>query len=97
MQKYGLKVQNRNKTIKLLKYIYNELHPTIDLYETIDTSAKNMYNECEEPQKKRLKVDINLSNKYSNIERECNIFPFKNRYVFNKIRLCVCIHEYIMI
>ncbi|XP_047350931.1 uncharacterized protein MAL8P1.12-like isoform X2 [Vespa velutina] len=75
MQKYGLKIQNRNKNIKLLTYIYKELHPTI---ETIDTSGKNMYNEYEGPQKKRLKVDINLSDKYSNIERECNVSSFKN-------------------
>lgn len=93
MQKYGLKVQTRNKNIKLLTYIYKELHPTIDLCETIDKSVKNMCNEYEEPQKKRQKIDINLSDKSSNIERECNVSPFKNWYVLDKITfVCVCVH-----
>ncbi|KAI4502540.1 hypothetical protein M0802_002452 [Mischocyttarus mexicanus] len=78
MQKYGLKVQNRNKAIKLLTYIYNELHPTIDLSETMDTSTQNMYNEYGESQKKRLKADISLSDKYNNTEYGCSISLLKN-------------------
>ncbi|XP_043501644.1 uncharacterized protein LOC122523826 isoform X2 [Polistes fuscatus] len=77
MEKYGLKVQSRNKTIKLLTYIYNELHPTIDLCKTMDTSAKNMYNEYEEPQKKRKTADISLSDKYNNTEYGCSVTPLK--------------------
>ncbi|KAI4485857.1 hypothetical protein M0804_006346 [Polistes exclamans] len=77
MEKYGLKVQSRNKTIKLLTYIYNELHPTIDLCETMDTSATNMYNDYEEPQKKRKKADISLLDKYNNTEYGCNVTLLK--------------------
>ncbi|EFN82168.1 hypothetical protein EAI_09567 [Harpegnathos saltator] len=33
MKKYGLKVQKRNRAVKLLKYIYNELHPLIPIHE----------------------------------------------------------------
>ncbi|KAK2585520.1 hypothetical protein KPH14_010166 [Odynerus spinipes] len=73
IKKYGLKIQNRKRSIKLLTYIYNELHPTIDSCETPNASIGNIYHDDEKPPRKRQKTDAKLSNKYNNIEYEYNL------------------------
>ncbi|XP_015178904.1 PREDICTED: GRIP and coiled-coil domain-containing protein PFC0235w-like isoform X2 [Polistes dominula] len=72
MEKYGLKNQSRNKTIKLLTYIYNELHPTIDLCETMNTNTQKINNAYEKSQKKRQNADISSSDEDNNTEYECS-------------------------
>ncbi|XP_072743274.1 uncharacterized protein [Anoplolepis gracilipes] len=70
MKKYGLKVQKRNRAVKLLTHIYNELHPLVPIAEI--TSKQKVTeissDEDEGPPSKKRNVDNNSLEKSSNAD-----------------------------
>ncbi|XP_076667757.1 uncharacterized protein LOC143368676 isoform X3 [Andrena cerasifolii] len=55
LNKYGLKLQTRNRAVKLLTYIYNELHPTLcTTPKSVESEFAIISSEDEEPPTKRI-------------------------------------------
>ncbi|XP_076379512.1 uncharacterized protein LOC117221735 isoform X2 [Megalopta genalis] len=67
LHKYGLKMQKRSRAVKLLTYIYNELHPIIPLRsKIIESELVAISSDDEQSAKRRKNNNINESNNYSN-------------------------------
>nr|XP_034173541.1 structure-specific endonuclease subunit SLX4 [Osmia lignaria]XP_034173542.1 structure-specific endonuclease subunit SLX4 [Osmia lignaria]XP_034173543.1 structure-specific endonuclease subunit SLX4 [Osmia lignaria]XP_034173544.1 structure-specific endonuclease subunit SLX4 [Osmia lignaria] len=62
LDKYGLKIQKRERAVKLLTYIYNELHPIINSVSNIESEFTTISSEDEEPPAKRMSYDKNYIN-----------------------------------
>lgn len=75
MRKYGLKVQKRSRAVKLLTYIYNELHPLVP-EKTIGLQVTEISSDEEkEPPSKKRHMDDNSLEKSSNAEESDNELP----------------------
>ncbi|XP_031839237.1 uncharacterized protein LOC116429893 isoform X2 [Nomia melanderi] len=73
LHKYGLKLQKRSRAVKLLTYIYNELHPVIPLTSKKTVSEYVVVNsDDEEPPMKR--------KNYSKNDNDCN-----NDYIYELV------------
>ncbi|XP_015432837.1 PREDICTED: putative uncharacterized protein DDB_G0282133 [Dufourea novaeangliae] len=63
LRKYGLKLQKRSRAIKLLTYIYNELHPTeISISKKVEPVPPVIDSDDEEPPMKRKSYDKSNTN-----------------------------------
>lgn len=75
MKKYGLKIQKRKRAVKLLTYIYNELHPLVSEKTIGEQVTEISSDEDEGPPSKKRHVDDNSSEKSSNAEDSDNELP----------------------
>ncbi|XP_043799369.1 protein PFC0760c-like [Apis laboriosa] len=85
LNKYGLKIQKRKRAIKLLTYIYDELHPTICTSKSVESKVVISTSEDDEPPMKKIynRKDIDcidnydyqlgLSQEYTNKQLSLNI------------------------
>ena len=67
LNKYGLKIQKRKRAVKLLTYIYNELHPTINTSKDIESELTIISSEDDEPPPKKTnkkKDDVDCIHNY---------------------------------
>lgn len=84
MGKYGLKVQKRRRAIKLLNYIYNELHPLIPLDKISTEEEVAEISSDEGPPAKKPNTNNSRVKKTNNAEENDNELPgFQDRYKFN--------------
>lgn len=74
MKKYGLKIQKRSRAVKLLTYIYNELHPLVPEKTIREQVTEISSDEDEGPPMKKRHVDDSLE-KSSNAENSDNELP----------------------
>ncbi|XP_043577650.1 putative uncharacterized protein DDB_G0282133 isoform X2 [Bombus pyrosoma] len=75
LNKYGLKIQKRKRAVKLLTYIYNELHPTINTSKDIESELTIISSEDDEPPMKKTnnkKDDVDCIHNY---ESQLTSFP----------------------
>ncbi|XP_032686038.1 uncharacterized protein LOC116851091 isoform X2 [Odontomachus brunneus] len=71
MKRYGLKVQKRCRTVKLLKHIYNELHPLVPIDEiNTEREIAEVSSDEEGPPAKKLNTNDNSIKKLNNLEDE---------------------------
>ncbi|XP_029666378.1 uncharacterized protein LOC115237462 isoform X2 [Formica exsecta] len=70
MKKYGLKVQKRDRAVKLLTHIYNELHPLVPIAEitSMQEVTEISSDEDEGPPSKKRNVDNNSLEKLCDVE-----------------------------
>ncbi|XP_076280111.1 uncharacterized protein LOC143208969 isoform X2 [Lasioglossum baleicum] len=72
LHRYGLKLQKRSRAVKLLTYIYNELHPTIPLTskkvvsELVLINSDDEEEQATEPAKRRRSYSKDDDNNYNN-------------------------------
>lgn len=66
LNKYGLKIQKRKRAIKLLTYIYDELHPTICTSKSVESKVVISTSEDDEPPMKKIynRKDIDCIDNY---------------------------------
>nr|XP_012141599.1 PREDICTED: uncharacterized protein LOC100881823 isoform X2 [Megachile rotundata] len=74
LNRYGLKIQKRKKAVKLLTYIYNELHPTIST-SGIESEFTNISSEDEEPPMKKINYDKSDTNSIDDNDCELLLSP----------------------
>lgn len=75
MKKYGLKAQKRNRAVKLLSHIYNELHPLVP-EKTIDQQTTEISSDEDEgPPSKKRNVDDDSLEKLNNAGDSDNELP----------------------
>lgn len=74
LDRYGLKIQKRKKAVKLLTYIYNELHPTISTSE-IESQYTNISSEDEGPPTKKINYDKSVTNSIDGSDCEVLLSP----------------------
>lgn len=77
LNKYGLKIQKRKRAVKLLTYIYNELHPIINTSKDIESELTIISSEDDEPPMKKTnnkKDDVDCIHNY---ESQLTSFPMK--------------------
>lgn len=101
MKGYGLKIQERRKAVKLLKHIYNELHPLVHIDEiSTEQEVAEISSDEEGPPAKKLNINDNSIEKSSNIEESDDELPCsQDRYKFDVnieyslflIYICVCV------
>ncbi|XP_012247899.1 reticulocyte-binding protein PFD0110w [Bombus impatiens] len=75
LNKYGLKIQKRKRAVKLLTYIYNELHPTINTSKDTESELTIISSEDDEPPMKKTnnkKDDVDCIHNY---ESQLTSFP----------------------
>ncbi|XP_076177683.1 uncharacterized protein LOC143151987 isoform X1 [Ptiloglossa arizonensis] len=70
LHKYGLKIQKRNKAVKLLTYIYNELHPTIATPEKVESEFAIISSDEEGPPIKKRSIDTSDVNDINDYKYE---------------------------
>ncbi|XP_011871486.1 PREDICTED: uncharacterized protein LOC105564025 isoform X2 [Vollenhovia emeryi] len=75
MKKYGLKVQKRNRAVKLLTHIYNELHPLVPEKMVGQQITEISSDEDEGPPTKKRNVNDNSLEKSSDAEDSDNELP----------------------
>lgn len=76
MNRYGLKVQKRCRAVKLLKHIYNELHPLIPIDEiSTEEEVAEVSSDEEGPPAKKPNRDIGSMEKINNSEESDDELP----------------------
>ncbi|CAL7946215.1 unnamed protein product [Xylocopa violacea] len=71
LNKYGLKIQKRKRAIKLLTYIYNELHPIIcATSKNVESELAIISSEDDEPPMKKFKYKKNHADCFNNYESQ---------------------------
>lgn len=84
MKGYGLKVQKRCKAVKLLKHIYNELHPLVPINEiSTEQEVAEVSSDEEGPPAKKPNTNDNSIEKLNNLEESNDELPCsQDRYKF---------------
>ncbi|KAF3421283.1 hypothetical protein E2986_13431 [Frieseomelitta varia] len=76
LNKYGLKIQKRKRAVKLLTYIYNELHPTINISsKNIESELTVISSEDDEPPMKKRNSKKNDTDYARNYEFQLTLSP----------------------
>lgn len=73
-----MKIQKRNKAVKLLTYIYNELHPTIATPEKVESEFAIISSDEEGPPIKKRSIDTSDVNDINDYKYEQ---ISQNRYI----------------